>query len=355
MLKARWKKVIVILFAALLAAILLAVLLQVGFGGRYTDRDGKYVHVTTASSFSHISKHPLWQGNGKNLFPVWGDSKISNLSGFMSVRSLCFWCGWNAESAIDGVNYLIDRANEGTIPIWNVYSDEEIQADPHLAAAQAVYYEGQPGMPVAIVAAGGGYNSVASLVEAYPYAAVLNRAGYSVFVLKYRVADDLIPADDVADAINPKVSEASKDMQALIRLIDRRSEELGVSLEGYSLWGSSAGGGLITAFAFEHEGKSFEELGIPRPAALMLIYTHAKYIDQFSFSEKDPPVFTIVGVGDAYGGDTIMDAVVPRMRDAGMDVVYHKYENYPHGCGLGIGTDGEGWIEEAIGFWESRR
>ena len=70
--------------------------------------------------------------------------------------------------------------------------------------------------------------------------------------------------------------------------------------------------------------------------------------------KNDPPVFTIVGVGDAYGGDEVMDRVVPRMKNAGMNVIYHKYQNYPHGSGLGKRTDAEGWIDEAITFWESQ-
>lgn len=345
------KKAVLIILSVVLLLLVTAVLLQMGRGGSYTDRDGKYVHVTKHSSFRHICRHPLWQGNGQNLYSVWGNSTVGRLTGFMSVKALCYWCGWSADSAVDGINYLIDRANDGAYEIWNIYPDERIADDPHLAAAQTVFYPGDPDKPVAIVAAGGGYTSVASLVEAYPYAAVLNRAGYPVAVLKYRVGEDLIPAEDVAGAITPKISEAAKDMLALIRLCQQK----GLDLDDYSLWGSSAGGGLITAFAFEHEGPGYAALGIPRPAALMLIYTHAKYIDKFAFTENDPPVFTIVGVGDAYGGDEVMDRVVPKMREAGMDVVYHKYLHYPHGTGLGQGTDGEGWIDEAIAFWESHQ
>ncbi len=344
---------VLIIPGAVLLALAIALLTQMGTGGSYTGKDGRYVHVTRNTSFHHIYNHPLWDGNGKNLYSIWGNQKISGYLGFMSVKSLCHWCGWNADSAVDGMNCLIDAANENRVEIWNVYPEDVIAADPHFASVQAVYYHGKPGMPVAIVAAGGGYQNVASLEEGFPYAAVLNRAGYPVFVLKYRVADDLVPAADVENAINPRVSEASKDLQALIRLIHSRSQELGLSLDSYSLWGSSAGGGLISAFAFDFEGPDFEELALPRPAALFLIYTHAKYIDQFQFTSDDLPVFTIVGVGDKFGGDEVMDRVAPRMQEAGMDVVYHKYRNYPHGSGLGKGTDAEGWISEAIAFWES--
>lgn len=338
-----------------LLILLAAVLFQAGTGGSYTDEDGQYKHLTTKTSFHHIYQHPLWDDSGENLYSPWADDRVRDLTGFMSVRALCHWCGWDAEAAVDGMNYLIDAANAGTLQILNVYSDDEITAHPEYAKAQAVFYRGEPDMPVAIVAAGGGYTQVCSMFEGFPYAEELNRAGYNVFVLKYRVGSDIVIGDDVIDEIDPTVSEASKDLQALIRLIDRNEDVLGVCLDGYSLWGSSAGGGLISAFAFEYEGKSYEEIGIPKPAALTLVYTHAAYIEQFSFTENDPPVFTIVGAGDAYGGDQIMDAVVPGMEEAGMTVLYHKYDNYPHGSGLGKGTDGEGWIYEAMAFWEEQR
>ena len=349
------RKIITIsVIGGFLLVLLIAVLIQTGTGGSYTDRDGQYKYLTTATSFNHIYKHPLWEGSGKNLYSPWADDTVRDLTGFMSVRALCYWCGWDAAAAVNGMNYLIDCANAGKLQVMNVYTDEEIAAHPEYANAQAVFYRGEPDMPVAVVAAGGGYTQICSIFESFPYAEELNRAGYNVFVLKYRVGSNIIIGDDVSGAINPMVSEASKDLQTLLQAIDRNSEMLGVSLSNYSLWGSSAGGGLITAFSFGYEGPSFEELDIPEPAALILVYTHAAYINQFAFDRNDPPVYTIVGVGDAYGGDRIMDDVVPNMEAVGMTVLYHKYENYPHGAGLGVGTDAEGWINEAIAFWEAQ-
>jgi hypothetical protein len=40
------------------------------------------------------------------------------------------------------------------------------------------------------------------------------------------------------------------------------------------------------------------------------------------------------------------------MRNAGIEVEYHKYRNVSHGFGLGIGTDAEGWTVYAVKFWE---
>ena len=348
-------KVLLSIVGGLILLLLIAVLLQTGTGGRYQNADGTYRHLTTKTSFGHIYNHPLWEGNGKNLYSPWSNEAIADLTGFMSVKALCRWCGWDAEAAIACMNDLIDTANSGELSVVNVYSDEQIAEHPAYAKAQAVFYRGEPNKPVAVVAAGGGYTQVCSMFEGFPYAKILHEKGYNVFVLKYRVGSDLVPSTDVQSAVNPTVSEAGKDMITLLQRIHDRKDVFGVTLDGYSLWGSSAGGGLITSFAFAAEGPSFEELALPRPAALILVYTHAEYINRFSFASDDPPVFTIVGEGDAYDGDYYMDSVTERMREAGMNLVYHKYANYPHGAGLGNGTDAEGWITEAIRFWEEQQ
>lgn len=343
------KTVVLSIIGALFAVIAVAFICQVGLGGKYTEKNGKYKHLKTSSSYSHIYNHPLWEGNGKEFFSCWADDEIADLTGFMSVKALCYWCDWDADTTIDALNYMIDRKNEGKISVHNVYSDAEIAQHEYLKTTKMIFLKGEPDMPVAIIAAGGGYTSVRSDTEGFPYAWKLNSKGYNVFVLRYRVGQDLYAAgnDDI-------VAEAGKDMIAAIRYIQANSEKLGVSLDGYSLWGSSAGGGLISSFSFACRGESFEQLGIPKPAAQMLIYTHADYFDKLTFQPDDVATFTIVGSGDTYGGDKVMDGKVPEMKKANMIVEYHKYDDYAHGSGLGTGTSAEGWIDEAVDFWKNQ-
>ena len=40
------------------------------------------------------------------------------------------------------------------------------------------------------------------------------------------------------------------------------------------------------------------------------------------------------------------------LRSAGAEVEYHKYKNLGHGFGPGTGTSAEGWIADAVRFWE---
>ena len=39
---------------------------------------------------------------------------------------------------------------------------------------------------------------------------------------------------------------------------------------------------------------------------------------------------------------------------AGIPVEFHHYPTLGHGFGLGIGTEAEGWLEEAVAFWEAQ-
>ena len=47
-----------------------------------------------------------------------------------------------------------------------------------------------------------------------------------------------------------------------------------------------------------------------------------------------------------------MERRLAALRQAGTAVEYRKYPNLGHGFGLGTGTSADGWIDEAIQFWE---
>lgn len=47
-----------------------------------------------------------------------------------------------------------------------------------------------------------------------------------------------------------------------------------------------------------------------------------------------------------------MERRIAELRAAGIEVEYHLYENLGHGFGLGAGTEAEGWIGDAVAFWD---
>ena len=47
-----------------------------------------------------------------------------------------------------------------------------------------------------------------------------------------------------------------------------------------------------------------------------------------------------------------MERRIAALRSAGTEVEYRKYKNLGHGFGPGTGTSAEGWIADAVRFWE---
>jgi acetyl esterase/lipase len=72
-------------------------------------------------------------------------------------------------------------------------------------------------------------------------------------------------------------------------------------------------------------------------------------------SDDDPPTFVVVGELDGISPPAAMERRVEALRRAGTEVEYHEYEGLGHGFGLGKGTRAEGWIVDAIRFWEAAR
>jgi len=68
-------------------------------------------------------------------------------------------------------------------------------------------------------------------------------------------------------------------------------------------------------------------------------------------SSAEPPTFVVVGEDDGIAPPAAMESRVKALRNSGTEVEYHRYKGVGHGFGLGVGTNAEGWIEDAVGFW----
>ncbi|MGN0998470.1 MAG: alpha/beta hydrolase [Faecousia sp.] len=220
--------------------------------------------------------------------------------------------------------------------------------------------------PFAVVCPGGGYSMVCSFLEGVPYANRLNEQGYSAFVLYYRCRK------------KARYPAPMEDLARALRDILNRAEELNLETEGYSIWGSSAGGHLAASFGTETMG--YSRFGLPKPGALILCYpvitmgarTHkgsrnnllgsdpAEALTELTSVEKQitanyPPTF--VWCGDT---DRTVDPENSRMLSGELEKngIPHRFVEYPgvdHGVGLGNGLACEKWFEESVAFWESQR
>jgi acetyl esterase/lipase len=228
--------------------------------------------------------------------------------------------------------HLIDDANDGNTVFYDFYTPEEKRAEPARANTGLFFLRGKPGAPFAVVAPGGGFSYVGSVHEGFPYAAEISKKGYNVFVLKYRVGFG--------------GSVATEDLAAAISYIFRNADALGVSTSDYSLWGSSAGARMAASIG-SHSVAAFGGDNLPKPSVVVMAYT-----GHSDTSADEPPTFAVVGERDGIAPPSAMERRVEILRNAGVEVEYHKYAGIGHGFGLGTNTGAEGWLTEATRFWE---
>jgi acetyl esterase/lipase len=216
---------------------------------------------------------------------------------------------------------------------YRFYSEAERQEEPARDNTGLFFFRGRPGAPFAVVSPGGGFSYVGSVHEGFPHAAAISDKGYNAFVLRYRAGH--------GEAV------ATRDLAAAVSYILRNAETLGVGTTGYSLWGSSAGARMAAAIGSHRVGRYGGD-DVPGPSAVVMAYTgHA------DVSSAEPPTFVVVGEQDGIAPPAVMKRRVEALRKAGTPVEYREYEGLGHGFGLGTGTSAEGWVFDAVRFWEA--
>ena len=198
--------------------------------------------------------------------------------------------------------------------------------------------------------AGGGFDGVASYLESIPAAMELHRRGYSAFVLVYRVNVELHETEPQA-----KGGEASKDVLPAVRYLIGHQAEYGYTMDGFGMFGFSAGGLMTTAYAFSDYKDCCHKHNLPRPAAIFPIYgLHWEL--KVHEEDKGLAIFFRVGRDDPTGFAAV-EKIIPDIRKAlgqeNVDIV--MYDKLGHGFGLGIDTAAEGWLRDAVAFWEEHR
>ena len=229
------------------------------------------------------------------------------------------------------VNRLVDDAAQGKQVFYPVYSAEERAADPRKEEAGLFFFRGREGAPFAVVNPGGGFSYVGSLHESMPHAQVLSEHGYNAFSLSYRAGSGDMAAQDLAHAV---------------AYICAHADELGVSTEGYPLWGGSAGARMASAVG-TYGTAAFGAPEAPRAATVVMAYT-----GQSTCTEFDPPTYAVVGENDGIAPARVMERRIEALAAAGVPAGIEVFPHLGHGFGLGVGTSAEGWTEEAIAFWE---
>ena len=243
---------------------------------------------------------------------------------------LTWYSNIDPDKTVEITNYMKEHAGLGDTIFYDIYSEEEKADDPAKEDTGLFFFKGNPGEKFAVCNAGGGFAYVGAMHDSFPHALELSKRGYNAFALIYR----------------PGAQTACEDLARAISFIFEHAEELEVDTDCYSLWGGSAGA-RMAAYLGSYGPAAFGGDELPGPGTVVMQYTgHSEYL------ESDPPTYVCVGENDGIASWRTMENRLEGMSALGIDTEFHKYPGLSHGFGLGTGTVAEGWIEDAVAFWE---
>lgn len=277
------------------------------------------------------------------------------------------------------IRELISQGRFRQIPL---YSMEEISEKKVLGDVRLAIFPNDSGekRSYVIVCPGGGYAHCVTEDEGYPVAAKLNELGYTAFVLEYRTG------------LHCSAYAPMQDLAKAVRYIEEHHEQLNVEPENYAVCGFSAGGNLAGVFAGEEHG--YAKYKVRKPGAILLaypwtnvnhwmdhpywniwkgligvwlsergmLYMFGRHVTrkkreslcvQNYITPEFPPTYIMAGSNDILVPASHHAEVLNRaLKEQKVKHIYEQYWNLPHGIGLAVGTRAEGWLENAVAFWE---
>lgn len=270
---------------------------------------------------------PAFGDYGRLLFPVEDYYYSGDTLGSLRLT----WYNYiDADTTVEIVNTLKNHAASGETVFYDIYTDAEKAADPDKADTGLFFFRGEPGAKVAICNAGGGFAYVGAMHDSFPHALELSKKGYNAFALIYR----------------PGAQTACEDLSRAIAFLHEHADELKIDMTDYSLWGGSAGA-RMAAWLGSYGTEAFGEAAWPRPAAVIVNYTGLSEV-----TGAEPPTYSAVGTSDGIASWRTMERRIQAIRANGTDAEIEIFDSLPHGFGLGIGTAAEGWLDNAVAFWE---
>ncbi len=284
---------------------------------------------TVDTRISDVMDDPVFGDYGRLIFPAddgyWSGDTLGELR-------LTWYNGIDPDKTVEIANYLREHAQAGETVFYDIYTEEEKAEDPDKEDTGLFFFKGEPGEKFAVCSAGSGFTYVGAMQDSFPHALELSKMEYNAFALIYR----------------PGAQTACEDLARAISFIFEHAEELEVDTSCYSLWGGSAGG-RMAAWLGSYGPAAFGGDELPRAGAVIMQYTgHSDY------TQEDPPTFACVGESDGIADWRTMEQRIEALDALGIPTEFHHYPGLPHGFGLGTGTAAEGWVQEAVSFWEAQ-
>ena len=259
--------------------------------------------ITTETKIHDIILNPVLGDWGRLLFPInkgyWSGETLGDLQ-------LTWYSHINPQKTVEIVRYVAERAENGEQVFFDIYSEAEKRADPAKQNTGLFFFRGKPGAKTAICNAGGGFAYVGAMHDSLPHALELSKKGYNAFA------------------------------------------PLGIDMTGFSLWGGSAGA-RMAAWLGSLGTEYFGEQSYPRPAAVIMQYTGLGEV-----YGNEPPTYNCVGTNDGIASFKTMERRINAIKANGTDAQIEVFRGLGHGFGLGQGTVAEGWIDNAVKFWEKQ-
>ena len=286
-------------------------------------------YFTRNSKVSDVIENNSFLGFGDLIFPV--DRQFDKNMTLENVGDIYVWYNYiNPDKTVEIVNFLKQEADEGKQVFYNIYTEEEMSIEPEKRNTGIFYFRGKPNSKFAILNAGGGFMYVGAMQDSFPHALELSKNGYNAFALIYR----------------PDADKAMEDLSRAVAFIHENAKELQVDTSNYSVWGGSAGA-RMSAWLGNYGVMSFGEKKYPRPSAVIMQYTGLSEV-----TGNEPPTYNCVGTNDGIASYRTMENRINKIKQNGTDAEIEIFNGLPHGFGLGEGTNAEGWINNAIKFWE---
>lgn len=284
---------------------------------------------TRESRIEDVQNDPAFDGFGRLLFPT---NTYYYSGDTLEELEFTYYSHIDPDETVEIVNTLYDRVEAGQTVFYDIYTEQEKKSDPAKLDTGLFYFKGNPGEKFAICNAGGAFAFVGAMQDSFPHALELSEKGYNAFALIYR----------------PGAQTACEDLARAITFIFDHAQELEVDTTCYSPWGGSAGA-RMAAWLGTYGPAAFGGDDLPRPGTVVMQYTGLG-----EYSEEDPPTYACVGDRDGIASWQIMKARLDAMRADGIPTEFHRYPGLGHGFGLGTGTSAEGWLDDAVDFWEQQ-
>ncbi len=280
------------------------------------------------------------------------------------------------------IQELTEQGNWKQIPL---YSFDEIAEEKRLGEVRLSIFPSEEGKgkPYVLICPGGGYAHLCTDKEGYTIAAHANELGYTAFVLEYRTG------------LGARRYAPLKDLARAMEHISEHADEYQVDPKAPALMGFSAGGNLIGLYGSKTMG--YVHHNAQKPGTLIMGYPWTNmnhWLDHpywniwkgligIYFTERGnlfllgrrqgkesrdslcvqkwidedyPPTYMFSGGLDVLTpASRHADVMEQALKEHNVTYMYRKFFRLPHGIGLGVNTQAEGWMEEALAFWEEQR